>query len=90
MLEALSEIKRNTEQYKSATDNYSDGMYWARPIEWRTFRTAYCYRVGSEIFAEGFEMVPNNRGGVGAMFPATYALFGEWEIVSPNTVNSGR
>jgi hypothetical protein len=87
MLEALKTIKENEEK-RTADQSYSHAHVWARPISWRDwpYPLAYCYRKETSFAAEGFELVPNARGGSQAVFPRTNELFIEWEVLTPNQV----
>lgn len=89
MLEVLSIIKTNCEQYNPTYHNYSDGMYWARPISWRGMCLAFTWEDGRVGYSSpGWIKVPAFNGRGNAFLPA-HEIFEEWEIVSPIQVNSG-
>lgn len=88
MLEALKIIKDNCEQYKVG-ESYSEGLYWARPIIWRGLKTAFTWEDGRAGYhSPSWVKVPTFNGR-GMAFLPTYELFEEWEVVTPNQVNSG-
>ena len=55
---------------------------WFRPVSWRGCRMALCVRYGE------VQSVPHAHGGERALFPNPDDILGEWEVVSPEVVNS--
>jgi hypothetical protein len=74
MLEALAEISREGAPWM-----------WARPVSWRGYGMGICFDPPTS-----WKVVPTARGGAAACLPMPSDCFGEWELVTPETVNLER
>lgn len=61
----------------------SESLIWARPISWKKLGIAIFWDARVQCFMHA----PMTRGRIPARL--TDAIFEEWEVVTPNTVNDG-